>query len=227
MTPARAKRLICIALLCAIATVAEPVFAQTTVGTGSIVGTITDPSGAVVAGADVLIATMATGQQIKVSTNLSGSFNSGALLPGDYKIQISAKGFSSLEAHVSVLLGNTATLNVSLQVGQESEIVQVQGSEIRINTEQPTVQGVLTVQQVENLPVNGRNFLDLAQLEPGVQIQDGSNFGNGKEGFSSISFGGRFGRQFEEIFQGSERRPPGGTRSKIVEMDTHLWVANS
>ena len=157
-------------------------------------GTITDPSGAVVAGADVLIANMATGQQIKVATNWSGSFNSGALLPGDYKIQISAKGFSSSEAHVSVLLGNTATLNVSLQLGQESEIVQVQGSEIRINTEQPTVQGVLTAQQVENLPVNGRNFLDLAQLEPGVQTQDGSNFGNGKDGFSSISFGGRFGR---------------------------------
>jgi hypothetical protein len=56
------------------------------------------------------------------------------------------------------------------------------------------VQGVLDEQQIENLPVNGRNFLDLAQLEPGVQIQDAVNFSNGKDGFSSISFGGRFGR---------------------------------
>jgi hypothetical protein len=53
------------------------------------------------------------------------------------------------------------------------------------------VQGVLSEQEIENLPFNGRNFLDLAQLEPGVQIQDGANFG--KDGLSSISFGGRFG----------------------------------
>jgi hypothetical protein len=83
---------------------------------------------------------------------------------------------------------------VSLPVGQETHVVEVQSSEIRVNTEQPTVQGVLDEQQIENLPVNGRNFLDLAQLEPGVQIQDAANFNFGKDGFSSISFGGRFGR---------------------------------
>ena len=58
--------------------------------------------------------------------------------------------------------------------------------------EQPTVQGVLKMQQIENLPVNGRNFLNLAQVEPGVQIQDGGLIG--KDGFSTVSFGGRFGR---------------------------------
>ena len=63
-----------------------------------------------------------------------------------------------------------------------------------MNTEQPTVQGVLTSAQIEKLPINGRNFLDLAQLEPGVQIQDGGNFDPTKNGFSSISFGGRYGR---------------------------------
>src|SRR5207247_10286825 len=59
---------------------------------------------------------------------------------------------------------------------------------------QGIVQGVLSSSQIENLPVNGRNFLDLAQLEPGVQIQDGQNFDPTKAGYSSISFGGRFGR---------------------------------
>src|SRR5208337_5477251 len=57
-----------------------------------------------------------------------------------------------------------------------------------------TVQGVLTSEQIENLPINGRNFLDLAQLEPGVQIQDGGTFDPTKNGFSSISIGGRAGR---------------------------------
>src|SRR5207245_9522887 len=86
------------------------------------------------------------------------------------------------------------TANAKFQVGQESTGVEVQGSNFGVNTEQAEVQGVLNSQQIENLPVNGRNFLDLAQLEPGVQLQDGSNFDPTKAGYSSISFGGRFGR---------------------------------
>jgi Carboxypeptidase regulatory-like domain len=173
---------------------AHPSFGQTTVGTGSIVGIVSDPSGAVIAEAQITITNVATGQVIELTTNSFGSFNSGALIPGNYKTQVSAKRFSSVEVSPTVLVGNTATVNVTLQIGQGSEVVQVQGTEMRVNTEQPTVQGVLTAQQIENLPVSGRNFLDLAQLEPGVQIQDGANFANGKDGFSSVSFGGRFGR---------------------------------
>ena len=73
-------------------------------------------------------------------------------------------------------------------------MVEVTGEAVAVNTEQSAVSGTLTADQIENLPINGRNFLDLAQLEPGVQIQDGSNFDPTKTGFSSISFGGRFGR---------------------------------
>ncbi len=172
----------------------RPSVAQTTVGTASIAGTISDPSGAVISGAQVTISNVATGQVAGVKTNASGSFNSGALLPGIYKALTSAKGFSSAEVLVTVLVGNTATVNVNLRIGSEKEIVDVQGSASQVNTEQPTVQGVLNAQQIENLPVNGRNFLDLAQLEPGVQIQDGQNFDPTKAGYSSVSFGGRFGR---------------------------------
>ena len=168
--------------------------AQTTVGTGSIVGTVTDPSGAVVSGAKVTIANMATGQANELTTNLSGAYNSGALAPGQYRVQISAKGFSSVSQIVTVLVGNTATINPRLELGQPTQVIEVQGSEVLVNTTQSEVQGVLSSAQIENLPVNGRNFLDLAQLEPGVQIQDGQNFDPTKAGYSSISFGGRFGR---------------------------------
>lgn len=172
----------------------RPLLAQTTVGTGSIVGRVSDPSGAVIAGAKITITNVVSGPEINLTTNSSGSFNSGALIPGDYKTLVSAKGFRSAEVSTVVLLGNTAAVNVNLQIGQENQVVKVQGSEMRVNTEQPAVQGVLTTQQIENLPVNGRNFLDLAQLEPGVQIQDAANYAVGKDGYSSISFGGRFGR---------------------------------
>jgi len=169
----------------------RPLFAQTTVGTGSIVGTVSDPSDALIAAAHVTITNLATGQVVNVITNSSGSFNSGALVPGTYKTQVSATGFHTAQVSLTVLVGNTSTVNLKLQIGEANEIIQVRDTDLRVNTEQPTVQGVLNAEQIENLPVNGRNFMDLAQLEPGVQIQDGSNFGMGG---STISFGGRFGR---------------------------------
>src|SRR5581483_2527128 len=168
--------------------------AQTTVGTGSIVGTVTDPSGAVVSGARVTITNINTGQLIEQTTNSSGAFNSGAVAPGTYKVSVANSGFSTTSTTVTVQVGNTATANMKMQVGQESQTIEVQAAELQVNTEQATVQGVLNSRKIENLPFNGRNFLDLAQLEPGVQIQDGQNFDPTKAGYSSISFGGRFGR---------------------------------
>jgi hypothetical protein len=180
--------LICILLLPAL------VHGQATISTGSIQGTISDPSGAVVSGAKVVISNKATGQVIDLVTSSAGAYSSGALLPGEYIVRVEQKGFRSAELPVVVSVGVTATGNVRLQVGQETQLVEVTGTLLQVNTEQPSVQGVLTKKDIENLPIGGRNFLDLAQLEPGVQIQDGGNFDPTKNGFSSISFGGRFGR---------------------------------
>ena len=191
-----------------LATVARPLFAQTTVGTGSIVGTVSDPSGAVIRGAEVSITNVATQQLVNLATNSSGSFNSGALIPGEYRARISAEGFSSAQVSLTVLVGNTATTNVKLQIGQATQVIEVRDSEVRVNTEQATVQGVLNAQQIENLPVNGRNFMDLAQLEPGVQIQDGADLG--KDGYLAVSIGGRFG---------------GSTRIEVdgVDVSDEIW----
>jgi len=169
-------------------------YAQTTISTGSIQGTVTDQSGALVAGAKVTITNKATSRVINVATTSAGAYASGALTPGDYVVRVEAKGFKTSEAPLTVQVGVTSSGNIKLQVGEATQVVEVQASEVQVNTEQATVQGVLTTQQIENLPINGRNFLDLAQLEPGVQIQDGGNFDPTKNGFSSISFGGRFGR---------------------------------
>lgn len=171
-----------------------PAAAQSTVATGSIQGTVTDQNGAVVPNASVTITSKATGQASKLSTGGAGAYASGALIPGEYEVRIEAKGFQTQVITITVQVGNTAAANAKLTVGQSNQIVEVTGSAVTINTEQATVQGVLTTEQIENLPINGRNFLDLAQLEPGVQIQDGGNFDPTKNGFSSISFGGRFGR---------------------------------
>ena len=168
-------------------------FAQTSISTGSIVGNVTDSTGAVLPNAKVTI-TGPTGQTLHATTNGTGSYSLGALIPGVYSLRVEAKGFKTAQLSLNVQVDNAANGSLKLEIGQESTVVEVQGSEVQVNTEQATVQGVLTASQIENLPVNGRNFLDLAQLEPGVQIQDGQNFDPTKAGYSSISFGGRYGR---------------------------------
>jgi hypothetical protein len=169
-------------------------FAQSTISTGSIQGIVTDPSGAVVPAAKVSITNRATGQSLALTTPSTGLYNSGPLIPGDYTVRVEAKGFHTTALAVTVQVGNVSSGNVHVEVGQESQVIEVHGSDVQINTEQATVQGVVTPAQIENLPINGRNFLDLAQLEPGIQVQDGAGFDPTKNGFESISIGGRAGR---------------------------------
>src|SRR5579863_135176 len=190
----RVSRLNILSLVLCVLVSSALMLAQTTISTGSIQGLVTDQTGAVVSGAKISISDKATGRVVTTTTTSAGAYASGALTPGDYTLRVEATGFSTAELALTVQVGVTSTGNIKLQVGQAAQIVTVQGTEVAVNTEQATVQGVLTTEQIENLPINGRNFLDLAQLEPGVQIQDGGNFDPTKNGFSSISFGGRFGR---------------------------------
>ncbi len=168
--------------------------AQTTVSTGSIQGTVTDPSGAAVAGAKVTITGKATGSVATTTTSGSGSYSSGGLIPGDYEVKVEQPGFSTSVLTATVQVGVTANGNIKLAIGQASQVVEVTTAAVAVNPDQAMVQGTITAAQIDTLPINGRNFLDLAQLEPGVQIQDGTNFDPTKVGYSSISFGGRFGR---------------------------------
>lgn len=147
-----------------------------------------------VVGAQVTIQSRDTGRAFTRITSSAGSYYSGALTSGDYLIRVEANSFQTAELRVNVQVGNTANGDVQLSIGRRSEVVKVDASALSVNTQQASVQGVLTAEQIDNLPVDGRNFLDLAQLEPGVQIQDGTNFDPTKVGYSSISFGGRFGR---------------------------------
>ena len=173
----------------------RPAWSQATISTGSIQGTITDPQGAAVVGATVTISSPSTGKSVTVTTDGAGLFNSGALVPGVYNVRITAQGFKTVSTALTVQVGSVSSGNTVLEVGAASTVVEVTTeANATVNLDQAQVQGVVTQEQIENLPVNGRNFLDLAQLEPGVQIQDGANFDPTKTGFSSISFGGRFGR---------------------------------
>src|SRR5215472_641567 len=154
---------------------AGSVLAQNTIATGSIQGIILDSSGGVVPSAQVTIKNKDTGQSFNVPTSSAGAFTSGAIVPGNYSVRVEAQGFKTIEKDVIVKVGETENANITLTVGSSSTVVEVQAEAVTVNTEQASVQGVLGKEQIENLPVNGRNFLDLAQLEPGVQVQDGAD----------------------------------------------------
>ena len=181
-------------VICAVSVGVRSAYSQATISTGDIVGTVTDQSGAIVPNAKVTITNKSTGRQINLTANGSGLYTSGPLTPGEYTVRVEASGFSATETSLTVQVNNTSNGNVSLRVGSTTTTVEVQAVGVQVNTEQATVQGVITTSQIESLPISGRNFLQLAQLEPGVQIQDGAAFDPTKNGYSSISFGGRFGR---------------------------------
>ncbi|HKS71956.1 MAG TPA: carboxypeptidase-like regulatory domain-containing protein, partial [Terriglobales bacterium] len=139
-----------------------PAFSQATIATGAIQGTVTDQSDAVVPGATVTIRNVATGQTIVRTTSGSGIYNSGPLNPGNYTVSVDAKGFSAVNLPTVVTIGNISPGNIKLGVASEKQEVTVEANGVTINTEQATVQGVITSEQIENLPINGRNFLDAA-----------------------------------------------------------------
>ena len=181
-------------MLVSVLGLAISVFSQTTVSTGGIQGTVTDPSGALISGAKVSLSNATTQQIASVNTSSGGAYTFAFLKPGDFVVTIEVKGFKTTRLSLMVKVDQTANGSAKLVIGDSSESVDVLASVLQVNTVQATVQGVLTSSQIADLPVNGRNFLDLAQLEPGVQMQDGTNVDPTKGGYSSISFGGRFGR---------------------------------
>ena len=113
---------------------AIPVVAQATISTGSIQGTITDPQGAVVTGAKVIVANRGTGQKVTFNTSSTGAFTTGALIPGDYLVRIEAPGFESAEKPVVVQVGVITPANIKMTIGKETQTITVEGNAVTVNT---------------------------------------------------------------------------------------------
>src|SRR5579871_344772 len=192
----RSHPFVYVCLLLLICSIVTPwnAFSQVTVATGGIQLSVADSSCAAVRNANITVVNQSTLQTIRAVSSSTGTSAFSLLTPGEYKVRVESEGFKTSEKLVTVQVGTVTTLAFKLDAGTQTEVVEVQDSSIQVQHEHASVGGVLNARQIDNLPVNGRNFLDLAQLEPGVQIQDGTNFDPTKIGYSSISFGGRFGR---------------------------------
>jgi len=143
--------------------------AQTT--TGSLKGTVTDPTGAVVAGATVTAVNVATGAQRIAESNDAGIFDFQTLQPGKYNITVDAKGFKkSVSRDVIVSVTQVAQVTIPLEIGAASETVTVSASQEVINTSSPSVTNIINTRQVVDLPLANRNPIELAGLQAGIAV---------------------------------------------------------
>ena len=171
---------------------------------GSIQGSITDSTGAVVPGANILITGTSTGFTKTLTADQSGFYSVGPLNPGPYTVSVTAPGFQKLNVKTVVRTGTATSGNFKLTIGQSNETIEVNAGALQVNTEQAGVSDVITKQQIDSLPVNGRNFLDLAQIEPGVILQSGESFDPTKAGYSAISVSGVSGRTTRILLDGQD-----------------------
>ncbi|KAF0250578.1 MAG: hypothetical protein FD167_5 [bacterium] len=144
--------------------------ANAQLGKSAINGSILDTTGAAIAGATVVVTNQTTGQVSEVSTDENGVFNVQNLVPAIYSIKIEAEGFSkSLVKDLEVNVGDIVTINPKLTpAAADSEVIEVKASDVRgVDTTTSRVAGFVTDSTISNLPLNGRNFLDLAFLLPG------------------------------------------------------------
>jgi hypothetical protein len=135
---------------------------------GTITGVVTDASGARVVDAAVSIANLHTGQALALTTSAEGIFSAPALLPGEYRVTVTAAGFKRIERDAGVEAGTTTTADLALEIGDVTDRVTVQATVPLLHREDHQIGGVVRREQIENVPLNGRNFLELAKLEPGV-----------------------------------------------------------
>ena len=139
---------------------------QNPVVTGSLRGQVTDPSGAIVPGASVLVRSLATGVEKSAVTNSAGIYHVPGLIPGSYSLTASMKGFHRVEVLAEVVIGQAITHDIKLQVGAASNTVKVTGTPPVLRPGESSVTTVIDRSEIQDLPLNGRRYTDLAVQSP-------------------------------------------------------------
>lgn len=164
------RQSVCVAQLLLLATlVCLPSMTKAQSDSSSLSGTVTDPSGAVVANAKVTAHNEANGQDRVVQTTASGSYTITNLPPGNYTVKVEAKGFGTREqkgTHLDPNIGSR--YDVALTVGSSNTTIEVEADANTLQTESAAVGQLVTSEQVKSIQLNGRNPIYLSQLEPGV-----------------------------------------------------------
>jgi hypothetical protein len=205
----------CLTLACFIFAASPKASAQQLATLG---GRVSDPTGAVISGAQVTVTQKATNFQRTTTTNDEGVYVLTNLPPGDYELRIQANSFNVKvsPSPVSLQVGQTVNLDATLEAGF-SEVVDHVGYVPLVDTNSSKVDGVIESHEIENLPLNGRNFLELALLVPGNA--PAPNFDPTKTNTVLISSAGQLGRGSNITIDGSDNNDDvvGGALINITE----------
>lgn len=154
--------------------------------TGKITGTVTDASGAVIPDAKVTVTNTATNVTKDLTTNKDGVYQGLQLPIGFYRVTVAAQGFqqTTIESKTALQINETLRVDVKLEIGKLSDTVTVESNASQVETENSTLSATVTGQAIFELPLNGRNTLDLLKTQPGVSAA--TNPGSGAAGDYSI-----------------------------------------
>jgi Carboxypeptidase regulatory-like domain/TonB dependent receptor len=163
-------------------------YAAAQVDQGSINGTVTDTTGAVVPNAQATLLNTDQGLTLEITTNDSGEFTFSPVRIGNYTLTINAKGFArTTQQNLTVNVGQHLLVNIQLKPGSSTETVEVSAAPPQLQTEEASVGQVMTEKSVNSLPLNGRNFTFLAQLGAGTQTPQADTRGNAASGAFSAN----------------------------------------
>src|SRR6266403_276546 len=187
----------------------------------TVVGTITDPSGAAVANATVTITHNETGKVYHLTSNTDGQYVAPDLPIGHYNIKVEASGFKAAEQKGVVLqVGDRTRLDYQMSMGGASETITVEANAVQVQTDSGELSNVITDQQVSQLAVNGRSIYQLAQLTPGASSQITGFVNTPVGGNSNVEFNGM--RQNHNIYllDGGEDDDRGGAGGMSIAPST-------
>lgn len=182
------------------------IFAQSESGGSSLEGTVSDPNGAVVGGAVIIIRNNDTGLERTVTTNSEGNFSAPVLPVGTYTVSVNVNGFTPQRYEsVKLNVGEATPLTVILQVKTLDTIVTITADTELVNTEDSSAGGTIDERAVSDLPIRGRNYTEFVQLSPAV-VQEGDRSGLVISGQRSINSNISIdGADFNDALQGSQR----------------------
>lgn len=193
-------------------------------GTSSIVGTVTDPTGAAVVGAQIAITNSATGVEHTLTSNSAGAYQLSDVQVGTYNITVKAPGFKTYtQTNLVVDVSSAVRADVSLQLGQASESVTVSAEALQVQSESSEQSNLITSTQIENIATNGRNVIDLTTIGTGVSSALPSfNQPTSVTASDQISFNGQRFQHNIWLIDGAENydRGSGGGISTMPSQDS-------
>src|SRR5579862_7601544 len=218
------KLLILVLCLAGVATFCARVDAQVTFG--SVLGTVSDPSGATVAGATVKLTNSGTTETRSVQTDSDGNYAFPNLSAGQYRVAIEAAGFKGFtEDGVEVQVGVATRVDAKLQVGSVTQSIEVT-AEVPLQTDSASLGTTISREEVESIPLSGRNVENMLTLVPGV-VAGGDTYGNAVSnqangartnsiGFGNYAIGGGFGNQSQFYVDGVPSNGPANNLNSYI-----------